>query len=121
MDTIEYVSISDEDILLVSIGTKHIPDVKFCNDCLHSILMSYENNLCSFLNFIQDNEFLILPFEGKDVQQLLCLLHEEFWYNLSQARTIIRWLHRVSPLYPNKSKKDWADAYIAILEGAYDA
>lgn len=119
--TIEYVSISDENILLISIEAKHIPDVKFCNDCLHDILLSYGNNLCSFLNFIQDNEFLILPFEGKDVQQLLCLLHEEFRYNLSQARIIIRWLHKMSPLYPNKSKEDWADAYIAILEDAYDS
>ena len=121
MTAVEYVSVSDEGVLLISISTKHVPNAKFCNDCLHGILLSHENNLCSFLDFIQDNEFLVMPFEGKDVQQLLCLLHGEFVYNLSQARIIIRWLHDVSPLYPDKSKEDWADAYVAILEDAYDA
>lgn len=121
MTTVEYVSVSDEGVLLISIPTKHVPNVKFCNDYLHSILLSHGNNLCSFLDFIQDNEFLVMPFEGKDVQQVLCLLYEEFIYSLSQARIVIRWLHDVSPLYPDKSKEDWADAYVAILEGAYDA
>ena len=121
MTTVEYVSVSGEGVLLISILTKHVPNVKFCNDYLHDTLLSHGNNLCSFLDFIQDNEFLVLPFEGKDMQQLLCLLYKEFTYSLSQARIIIRWLHEISPLYPNKSKEDWADAYVAILEGAYDA
>lgn len=121
MSTVEYVSVSDEGTLLVSIPAKCIPNTEFCNDCLHDILLSYENNLCAFLDFIQDNELLVLPFEGKDVQQLLRHLHEEFKYNLSQARIIIRWLHKMSSLYPNKSKEDWADTYITILEDAYDA
>lgn len=121
MTTVEYVSVSDEGVLLISIPTKHIPNVKFCNDYLHGILLSHGNNLCSFMDFIQENEFLVIPFEGKDMQQLLCLLYEEFIYSLSQARIIIRWLHKISPLYPDKSKEDWADIYVAILEGAYDA
>lgn len=121
MDTIEYVNVSDEGVLLISIATKCIPNTEFCNDYLHAMLRSHGNNLCSFLDFIQGNEFLVLPFEGKDVQQLLCLLYKEFIYSLSQARIVIRWLHDVSPLYPDKSKEDWADAYVAILEGAYDA
>ena len=121
MTTVEYVSVSDEGFLLISIATKCIPNTEFYNDYLHNILLSHGNNLCSFLDFIQDNEFLVMSFEGKDVQQLLCLLYEEFTYSLSQARIVIRWLHDVSPLYPDKSKEDWADAYVAILEGAYDA
>lgn len=121
MATVEHVSISDEGDLLISISAKCIPNTEFCNDCLHDILLSYENNLCAFLDFIQGNEFLVMPFEGKDVQQLLCLLHEEFVYNLSQARIIIRWLHKISPFYPNKSKEDWADTYMTIMEDAYDS
>ena len=121
MTAVECVSTSDEGVLLISISTKHVPNVEFCNNCLKDILLSHGNNLCSFLDFIQDNEFLVIPFKGKDVQQLLCLLYKEFIYSLSQARIIIRWLHEISPLYPDKSKEDWADAYVAILEGAYDA
>lgn len=121
MVTIEYVSISDEGVLLISIPAKHVPNTEFCNNCLHDILLSYENDLCSFLNFIQDNEFLVLPFKGKDVQHLLYLLYKEAVYSLSQARIMIRWLHEVSSLYPDKSKEDWGDTYIAILEGAYDS
>lgn len=121
MTTVEYVNVSDEGFLLISISAKCIPNTEFCNDYLHDILLSYENNLCAFRDFIQGNEFLVMPFEGKDVQQLLCLLYEEFIYSLSQARIVIRWLHDVSPLYPDKSKEDWAEAYVAILEGAYDA
>lgn len=121
MTTVEYVSVSDEGVLLISIPTKHIPNVKFCNDYLHDILLSHGNNLCPFIDFIRENEFLVIPFERKDMQQLLCLLYEEFIYSRSQARTIIRWLHKISPLYPDKSKEDWADTYVAILEGAYDA
>lgn len=121
MATVEYVNVSDEGDLLISISAKCIPNTEFCNDYLHDILLSYENNLCAFLDFIQDNEFLVLSFEGKDVQQLLCLLHEEFVYNPSQARIIIRWLHEISHPYPDKSKEDWADTYLRILEDAYDA
>ena len=121
MTTVEYVNVSDEGVLLIPIATKCIPNTKFCNDYLHDMLRSHGNNLCSFLDFIQDNEFLVMPFEGKDVQQLLCLLYEEFIYSLSQARIVIRWLHDVSPLYPDKSKEDWADTYLRILEDAYDA
>lgn len=121
MTTVEYASISDEGFLLISIATKCIPNTEFCNDCLHDMLRSHWDNLCSFLNFIQDNEFLVLSFEGKDVQTLLRHLQEEFKYNLSQARIIIRWLHKVSPLYPDKSKEDWADTYLRILEDAYDS
>lgn len=121
MTTVEYVSISDEGFLLISIATKCIPNTEFCNDYLHDMLRSHGNNLCSFLDFIQGNEFLVLSFGGKDVQTLLRHLHEEFKYNLSQARTIIRGLHKISPTYPDKSKEDWADAYLRILEGAYDA
>lgn len=121
MTTVEYVSVSDEGFLLISIVTKCIPNTEFCNDCLHDMLRSHRDNLCSFLNFIQDNEFLVLSFEGKDAQTLLRHLHEEFRYNLSQARIIIRWLHKVSPLCPDKSKEDWANTYMKILEDAYDA
>lgn len=121
MAVVEYVSASDEGILLISIATKCIPNTEFCNDRLHDMLRSHGYNVCSFLNFIQDNELLVLPFEGKDVQTLLRHLHEEFRYNLSQARIIIRWLHKMSSLYPDKSKEDWADTYITILEDAYDS